>query len=191
MIQSYQDYQNYLKADKRALNREKGLKSFLFDDIWKFQKLMRTLEYLTNCRKNKLLRLLTEYRYKSLGRKLGFSIPINVFGPGLSIAHRGTIVVNESARVGANCRLHVCVNIGTEAGKKGKAPCIGDNCYIGPGVKLFGSIILGSNMVIGANAVVNKSFPHGNATIAGIPAKIISEKTSDGLVMKAYQTIGN
>lgn len=191
MIQSYQDYQNYLKADRRALNREKGLKSFLFDDIWKFQKLMRTLEYLTNCRKNKLLRLLTEYRYKSLGRKLGFSIPINVFGPGLSIAHRGTIVVNESARVGANCRLHVCVNIGTEAGKKGKAPCIGDNCYIGPGVKLFGSIILGSNMVIGANAVVNKSFPNGNATIAGIPAKIISEKTSDGLVMKAYQTIGN
>ena len=191
MIQSYQDYQNYLTADRKALNRERGVKNLLFDDIWKFQKLMRTLEYLTNCHQNKLLRLLTEYRYKTLGRKLGFSIPINVFGPGLSIAHRGTIVINETARVGANCRLHVCVNIGTEAGKSGKAPYIGDNCYIGPGAKLFGSIVLGSNMVIGANAVVNKSFPQGNATIAGVPAKIISEKTSDGLVMKAYQIIGN
>lgn len=191
MIQSYQDYQNYLTADRKALNRERGVKNLLFDDIWKFQKLMRTLEYLTNCHQNKLLRLLTEYRYKTLGRKLGFSIPINVFGPGLSIAHRGTIVINETARVGANCRLHVCVNIGTEAGKYGKAPYIGDNCYIGPGAKLFGSIVLGSNMVIGANAVVNKSFPQGNATIAGVPAKIISEKTSDGLVMKAYQIIGN
>lgn len=41
-------------------------------------------------------------------------------------------------------------------------------------------------MVIGANAVVNKSFPAGNATIAGIPAKITSEKTSDGLLIKGF-----
>ena len=30
----------------------------------------------------------------------GFSIPINVFGKGLSIAHYGSIVVNSNAKVG-------------------------------------------------------------------------------------------
>lgn len=95
--------------------------------------------------------------------------------------------MNGAAKVGANCRLHVCVNIGTEAGKSSDAPSIGHNCYIAPGVKMFGKINIGSNMAIGANSVVNKSFPTGNATIAGIPARVISEKTSDGLLIKGYQ----
>ena len=80
-----------------------------------------------------------------------------MFGPGLSIAHAGTIVVNSNAKIGANCRIHVCVNIGADVTDGSKAPIIGDNCYIGPGAKLFGSIILGNNVGIGANAVVNKS----------------------------------
>ena len=92
------------------------------------------------------------------------------FGPGLSIAHRGTIVVNSGARVGANCRLHVCVNIGTKAGYGEQAPVLGDNVYVGPGAKLYGSIVVGNNVAIGANAVVNKSFPQDNVVLAGVPA---------------------
>ncbi|MBK7945528.1 MAG: hypothetical protein IPJ85_09575, partial [Flavobacteriales bacterium] len=34
------------------------------------------------------------------------------------------------------------------------------------------------NMVIGANSVVNSSFPEGNCTIAGAPARKVSEQTS-------------
>ena len=82
--------------------------------------------------------------------------------------------------------LHVCVNIGTEAGKSTDAPTIGDNCYIGPGVKMFGKIVIGDNVAIGANAVVNKSFPEGNATLGGIPAKVISQKSSEGLLICGY-----
>lgn len=187
MIKSYKEYLEYLESDRISLDRTKTLKSLLFDDIWRFQRLMRRLEYLTNCNKNRYVRSFISYLYRKQGRKLGFTIPINVFGPGLSIAHSGTIVVNGGAKVGPNCRLHVCVNIGTEAGKSSDAPTIGENCYIGPGVKMFGKIEIGANMVIGANAVVNKSFPMGNATIGGIPAKIISDKTSDGLLTKGYQ----
>lgn len=187
MIKSRKDYFEYLEADRISLSRTKTLKNLLFDDIWRFQRLMRKLEYLTNCRRRPIFRKIVAYQYRKLGRKLGFSIPINVFGAGLSIAHPGTIVVNKGARVGANCRLHVCVNIGTEAGKSANAPSIDDNCYIGPGVKIFGEINIGPNMAIGANAVVNKSFPDGNATLGGIPAKIISEKTSKGLLIKGYQ----
>jgi serine O-acetyltransferase len=118
--------------------------------------------------------------------RLGFSIPINVFGPGLSIAHRGTIVVNAGTRIGANCRLHVCVNIGAGAGSGGKAPTLGDNCYIAPGAKIFGDVVIGPNTAIGANAVVNKSFPQGGVTIGGVPAKVISNKSSQGLMTLGY-----
>ena len=187
MIKSYENYLEYLEADRIALNRTKTIKTLLFDDVWKYQRLMRKLEYLTNCKKNRFIRAFVAYQYRKQGRRLGFSIPINVFGPGLSIAHIGTIVVNRGAKVGANCRLHVCVNIGTEAGKSYDAPNIGDNCYIGPGVKMFGKIDIGSNMAIGANAVVNKSFSKGNATIGGIPARVISEKTSEGMLIKGFK----
>lgn len=187
MIQSKDEYQRYLEADRIALNRTKTLKSMLFDDVWKFQRLLRKLEYATNCSHNGLWRSWLKFRYERLSRALGFSIPVNVFGPGLSIAHRGTIVVNDGAKVGANCRIHVCVNIGTQAGKNRDAPIIGDNCYIAPGAKIFGPIVLGDNLAIGANAVVNKSFPEGHMTIGGIPARKISDKTSEGLVIVGHE----
>ena len=54
-----------------------------------------------------------------------------------------------------------------------EAPEIGDNCFIGPGAKIFGKIKIGDNVAIGANAVVNKSFGN-NVTIAGVPAKVVN-----------------
>lgn len=52
-------------------------------------------------------------RLYKLGMKCGrFSIPVNYFGHGLSIAHGGTIIVNDIARVGKNCRIHEGVTIG-------------------------------------------------------------------------------
>jgi serine O-acetyltransferase len=79
------------------------------------------------------------------------------------------------------------VNIGTEAGKADAAPTIGDNCYLGPGAKIFGPITIGPSTVVGANAVVNKSFPEGNQTLGGIPAKKISDKSSDGLLIFGFK----
>ena len=64
------------------------------------------------------------------------------------------------------------VNIGAY---EGGVPVIGDDVYIGPGAKIFGDIAIGNNVSIGANAVVNKSFPD-DVIIAGIPAKIIKSK---------------
>ncbi len=185
MIRSREDYRRYLAADRASLGVADTLRARLFDDIWKYQRLMRTLEYLTNCGGNRLLRRWVAHRYESMGKKLGFTIGINVFGPGLSIAHRGTIVVHNKSRIGANCRLHICVNIGAQAGQGDAAvPRIGNNCYIGPGAKLFGDIQLGDNVAIGANAVVNKSFPDGNVTLGGVPARILSDKTSEGRIPK-------
>ena len=116
--------------------------------------------------------------------QLGFTIPINVFGPGLSIGHVGTIVVNSSARIGANCRIHVCTSIATAAGYSDKAPKIGNNVYIGPGAKIFGDIIIADEIAIGANSVVNSSFMEPGITLAGVPAKKVSDKGSKDLIIE-------
>lgn len=114
------------------------------------------------------------FLHYSMGIRLGFTIPVNTFGYGLRLNHAGTIVVNPKARIGKWCDIHVCVNIGEDFDKG--APCLGDNCWIGPGAKLFGGIVIGDGVVIGAGAVVNKSFPENRITIAGVPARKINEK---------------
>lgn len=96
----------------------------------------------------------------------GFSIPVNSFGLGLSIAHGGTVVVNDIARIGKNCRIHEGVTIGT-TGKNGRAAIIGDNCFIATGAKIIGDIHLGNDIAIGANAVVVKSFLENGITLGG------------------------
>lgn len=44
---------------------------------------------------------------------------------------------------------------------------IGNNCYIGSGVKIYGVIEIGDNVGIGVNVVVNKSF-FSNVIIVGV-----------------------
>jgi serine O-acetyltransferase len=192
MISSREDYAYYLMADKLALEKNKKGPAIIGDDIWKFERSMRKLEYYTNCKKSLLWKpyvLLLSYFYYRLSVKLGFSIPINVFGPGLSIAHRGTIVVNPATAVGDNCRLHTCVIIGTKAGYDTRAPRIGHNVYIGPGVKIFGDVSLADDIAIGANAVVNRSFEEPGVTIAGAPAAKVSDKGSKGLLVRATEIL--
>ena len=105
-------------------------------------------------------------------RKLGYYIGINSCGPGFSLPHYGTIIISAEAKLGKNCRVHVCENIGRSGGGK-KAPQIGDNVYIGPSCVLFGDIKIANNVTIGANATVNKSIEQEHVVIAGTPAKIV------------------
>lgn len=177
MIDSKQKLKYFLSEDKIALNYVGKKHPRLFsDEIWKFERSLRFTEYYYNVYGSRsLFYLLSKVRFKQLSIKLGFSIPINVFGPGLSIAHYGTIIVNGHARVGANCRLHANTLIGANLDEDGY-PIIGDNCYIGTGAKVFGDITIGNNVKIGANAVVNKSFPD-NATLVGIPAHMVLRDT--------------
>ena len=186
LIRSRRDFRMFLESDLNSLGFKRHCNWLMFNEIVTFQIRLRRLEYVLNCDKNLIRILFRKFLYRRISIKLGISISPNTFGPGLSIAHRGTIVVNGGARIGANCRLHVGVNIGTEPGKSDAAPVIGDNCYIGPGAKIFGQIEIGSNSVIGANAVVNKSFTEGSQTIAGVPAKVVSSKSSKGYLIEGY-----
>ena len=98
-----------------------------------------------------------------------------MFSGGLRINHYGLIVVNSEAKIGEWCDIHQGVNIGQNI-EKGSVPILGNNIWIGPGAKIFGKIMIGDNTMIGANAVVSKSFEEGNCRIAGNPAKVISNE---------------
>ncbi|MBL7965274.1 MAG: serine acetyltransferase [Flavobacteriales bacterium] len=187
MIRSHQDYLEHLEADRIALRRTMGYQLW-WDEVWKFQRLLRKMEYMMNCLRHKgiigrIRYKLVSMRFHAQSVRCGFDIPPNVFGPGLSIAHRGTIVVHPDARVGKNCRIHVDVVIGTRPGPDDLVPTIGDNCYIGPGAKIFGDITIGPNTAIGANSVVNASFPEGFMTIAGAPARKVSDTPSTEFII--------
>ncbi|GGH28503.1 serine acetyltransferase [Paenibacillus segetis] len=183
MITSKGQYKEYVKTDMLANNILEWKWTHRFSrPIIRFQLLLRKVEYYKNCRTDLLGKIYFKFlmvRFVKMSVNLGFSIPPNVFGKGLSIAHYGSIVVNGNCNIGENCRIHSATNIG-EA--KGLSPSIGNNVYIAPGAKIIGGITIGDNVAIGANAVVLKDVPD-NVTVGGIPAQIISDKGSKGLLV--------
>ncbi|WP_309640411.1 DapH/DapD/GlmU-related protein [Flavobacterium sp.] len=50
---------------------------------------------------------------------------------------------------------------------------IGKNCWIGANAVILPGVEIGDNVIVGAGAVVTKSFPN-NVIIGGVPAKIIA-----------------
>ena len=50
---------------------------------------------------------------------------------------------------------------------------IGKNCWIGANAFILPGVELGDNVIVGAGAVVTKSFP-SNVILGGVPAKIIA-----------------
>ena len=115
--------------------------------------------------------------------RYGISIsPDTRIGSGFYIGHFGGIVVNTDVVIGNNCNLSQDVTLGQiNRGPKAGCPIIGDHVYIGPGAKIIGRILVGDHAAIGANAVVVDDVPSSTA-VGGIPARVISDKGSDGYV---------
>lgn len=193
MIGSLQELQRWIAMDASARESTSLIRAFVRDPVFRFTVLLRINEYLLNRRALLLARAVPKLWFNRLSIRLGFSVPLNVFGPGLTIVHYGLLVVSPFARVGKHCRIHSGVNIGGAAGKfegeeaRHMAPQIGDRCYIGPGAKIFGPARIGDDCAIGANAVVNGLVAGDGVTIAGVPARVISQKGSKGLIRAASE----
>ena len=178
MIKSKKDYLAYLEADRINLRAKKRLRTYLFHEIWRYQRLLRKVEYYTNCKHDplsKLYRIWLRYWLERRGVRLGIAVRPNTAGPGLMVQHEGNVRVHKNARLGANCKILEGVNIGATGGTR-SAPQIGKNVFIGSGAKLMGDIRIADGIAVGANAVVVKSFDEPNITIGGVPAKKISDK---------------
>ena len=171
-----------LECDAKA-NYRKSIKPKKFgDEIWKFIRCMRYLQYYDYARKKNpffyIPFLIKRNLFRKEAIKLGFSIHWTTqIGKGFSLPHYGSIVINPSAIIGENFKCHVGVNIGATNGD-GRAPIIGNNVYAGPGVKIIGGITIADNVVLGAGAVVIKSIRESGTTWGGVPAKKISDNDS-------------
>lgn len=145
---------------------------------WRYIKRLRKGEFYRYKLENsinpfwKILYIINRFQRNRLGVIAGIEIPENTFDTGLIIHHCGNIVVNGYSKIGKNCQLHGDNCIGNAGDKKKLDACpkIGNNVDIGVGAKIIGDVVIADNIIIGANAVVTKSFLEEGITIVGIPA---------------------
>lgn len=96
-------------------------------------------------------------------------------GPGLYIGHFGGITISRAAIIGRDCNLSQGITIGVSGtADKAGVPVIGDDVYIAPGARLFGPITVGSNVKIGANAVIYKDVPDNAVVVLDPGFRILS-----------------
>ena len=123
-----------------------------------------------------LLRAPLSILYRVLYRRAkvvyGIELPYTVkLGCQVIIEHQGAIVIHGGVEIGDHCVIRQGVTIGNRyLDRPHEAPKLGRNVNIGAGAKILGSVVVGDNACIGANAVVLKDVPAG-VTVVGIPAK--------------------
>ena len=83
------------------------------------------------------------------------------------------VFISRYATLGPGCRIYQHVTIGEI---DGKAPVIGENCWIGAGAILVGGIRVGNNVKIGAGAVVHQDVPD-DATVVSQPPRILERRS--------------
>ncbi|MCY1545568.1 Serine acetyltransferase [compost metagenome] len=89
--------------------------------------------------------------------------------------HATGLVVGETAVIEDNVSiLHGVTLGGTGKASGDRHPKIRHGVLIGAGAKILGNIEVGNCSKIAAGSVVLKSVPH-NATVAGVPAKVVGE----------------
>ena len=147
-------------------------------DIYRFLLHLRRYEYLITCKTTvtrKIQRFWHLRQYQKFAKGLGYVIGDGVLGDDVVFYHRGSILINPEARVGARCRFHgdCCIGV-AHTGAVG-CPQLGEGVDIGIGARILGKIHIADHIVIGANSVVTKSFDEPGITIAGIPARKIKE----------------
>lgn len=98
-------------------------------------------------------------------------------GPGLHIFHNfGCVIDLETCGRNLTVAQGVTIGLGKSNSEGRQSPIIGDNCWIATNSVVFGPIVNGDNVTIGAGSVVNKDIDSG-CTVVGNPARIIHRKS--------------
>lgn len=102
---------------------------------------------------------------------------INIFqSPGCYFQnHTAKIIIGRNVHIAPNCGI-ITTNHDIYNLKKhiiGKNVIISHDCWIGMNCVILPGVVLGPHTIVGAGAVVTKSFEDGYCIIAGAPAKVI------------------
>lgn len=151
--------------------------------IWKYLYYFRSWQFYREQRSNQaassLSRKIAKFKshyyemkknifsYKS-GVEIGAQCKI---GKNCDIWHSGVVINGD---VGENCIFHGNNIIGNKGkGKEAQNPKIGNGVDIGANAVIIGDVIIADNCVIGAGAVVTKSFTEPGSVIVGVPGRKI------------------
>lgn len=140
----------------------------------KFMTIFRLTQYYR--KRNRLLFYFFFIWLRKLKVKYGFDISYRTqIGKGFYIGHFGGIVIHGDTVIGDNCNISQGITFGvSNYGQNKGVPTIGNNVFVGPGACVFGNIIIGDHVTIGANAVVTKSVSSHFSVIS--PEAIVIEK---------------
>lgn len=126
-----------------------------------------------------LLRLYYSYKLKVLSLRTGMELAPGVAEMGVKVNH-GKCIISKYAKIGEDSVIVGFVTIGGIGGKRDNgAAIIGKRVFISSGARIIGPIHIADDVVIGANAVVVKDITEPGITVAGVPAKKISDKGSE------------
>ena len=184
----YTDFQRIVDEEKSLYLSNKPVKQkdmkkrlhkrFL---IWKYLYCFRSWQFNRDLRSDKgassLCRKVAKFKshyfekkknifsYKS-GVEIGAQCKI---GKKCDIWHSGVVINGD---VGDNCTFHGNNIIGNKGkGKETQNPKIGNGVDIGANAVIIGDVIIADNCVIGAGAVVTKSFTEPGSVIVGVPGR--------------------
>jgi len=168
--ESYKDCMTLIKSDRYRLSgRIVSTKSIILSVLKPFTK--TTLFWLRLSQYKGWLWPICRIMYERASRRSQVQIAASTkIGYGFYIGHGICMVVNGGTVIGNNVNLSQFLNIGTN---KNTPAIIGDNVYIGPHANIIEDVRIGNNSTIGAGAVVTRDVPE-NATVAGVPAKILN-----------------
>lgn len=132
----------------------------LFGGIWKVQKKCLI--------KNRFFSKFYIFLYNYYQFEHGSSVSYKMKYDGKLMFPRGMkqVVISDSVVFGDNCKIYQQVTIDKDLlddSASAKAPKIGNNCIIYPGAKIIGSLTIGDNVIIGANAVVDSNIADNTA----------------------------
>ena len=139
--------------------------------LWKYHKRLRITEYHLN-KNHKIAYWISRILLYRMQFKYGMKLRLNSCGKGLRIVHPGDITTNGD--IGCNAKLFPNALVGAN-GRCGSVPVIGNDVIICQGAVVIGPIHIADKIIIGANSVVSNSFEEEDITIAGAPARKISD----------------
>jgi serine O-acetyltransferase len=109
--------------------------------------------------------------YKIVQIITGIELPCETkIGRRFRIEHFGGIVISGDATFGDDVIIRNGVTVGLKHTGHPGSPIIGNRVDIGSGAKILGTVVVGDDVVIGANAVVIKDVPP-DCVAVGIPAR--------------------
>lgn len=189
LIKDKKTLEEFIEQDRKAFLGDKTVTaemkfraSFKYR-AFRYMTLVRRMEYLCYKRdaakgvagKYCSLQIKMLDRKKNLlGTQIGLEIPLNRVKSGVRIAHPN-VILNGFA--GEGCVFHGNNVLGNKkTGAADEVPVLGKNVDVGIGAIVIGKVEIADGCVIGAGAVVTKSFLTPGTVIAGVPAKEISRQ---------------